>query len=52
VDTTGWVDIEMPVGPAAFVAAFDAGKFDELARDWDDPDARPEPVESRPCGRR
>jgi hypothetical protein len=31
----------MPTGPAAFVNAFDGGNFDELALDWDDPNARP-----------
>jgi len=43
VDATGWVDIEMPAGPAAFVTAFDKGGFDSLAVDWDDPNARPYP---------
>jgi hypothetical protein len=43
VDVTGWVDIEMPAGPAAFVDAFDDGRFNALAVDHDDLDARPYP---------
>src|SRR5262249_15014617 len=30
VDTTGWIDIEMSTGPAAFITAFDKGKFNSL----------------------
>lgn len=37
-NATGWVDIQMPKGPAAFVIAFDHGYFNGMSRDWDDPD--------------
>jgi hypothetical protein len=43
IDMTDGVDIEMPTGPAAFVTAFDKGKFNSLAIDHDDPHARPYP---------
>jgi len=46
-DTTGWVDVAMPAGPADFVTAFDKGRFDSLAVDWDDPNTRPYPGEGR-----
>jgi hypothetical protein len=48
VDTTGWIDIEMPTGPAAFITAFDKGSFNNLAVDRDDPNARPYPVDGKP----
>jgi hypothetical protein len=48
IDATGWVDIEMPTGPAAFINAFDDGNFNDLAVDRDDPNAREYPGQVRP----
>src|SRR5205823_2121984 len=33
LDGTGWVDVALPFGAAAFIDAFDDGAYDELARD-------------------